>query len=197
MNGSVCMIGKEEIIHSRRIPLEDLKALIHYIDNEESISCAFVGNEPNSTYLNYVNDDVKTVFCQLNFPITASISLEEAAQKPIFQIVAFFNELQEKRIMRILPHCETTRWSPLFTDIVPKGGGKHVGIEAVCKHFGFDIKETMAFGDGGNDISMLQAAGIGIAMGNAIDLVKQEADYVTADADSDGIWKALKHFNIL
>ena len=55
----------------------------------------------------------------------------------------------------------------------------------------------MAFGDGENDIDMLHYAGIGVAMGNASDLVKSNADYVTADIDDDGIEKALKHFGII
>jgi len=55
----------------------------------------------------------------------------------------------------------------------------------------------MAFGDGGNDISMLRHAGIGIAMGNAKDDVKAVADYVTDNVDEDGIMKALRHFNVI
>ena len=55
----------------------------------------------------------------------------------------------------------------------------------------------MSFGDGGNDISMLRHAAIGVAMGNAKEEVKQVADYVTASIDDDGIAKALKHFGII
>ena len=55
----------------------------------------------------------------------------------------------------------------------------------------------MAFGDGGNDISMLRHAAIGVAMGNASDEVKAAANYVTASVDDDGIKKALEHFNII
>ena len=59
------------------------------------------------------------------------------------------------------------------------------------------MNECMAFGDGGNDIAMLQHAGIGVAMGNAEDDVKQYADYITDSVDEDGIFKALKHLNII
>lgn len=55
----------------------------------------------------------------------------------------------------------------------------------------------MTFGDGGNDINMLEHAGIGVAMGNASDRVKAAADYITSSVDDDGIINALKHFNIL
>ena len=55
----------------------------------------------------------------------------------------------------------------------------------------------MAFGDGENDISMLEFAGIGVAMGNAGDEVKAIADYVTDSVDDDGIEKALVHFGLI
>ena len=55
----------------------------------------------------------------------------------------------------------------------------------------------MAFGDGGNDIPMLKHVAVSVAMGNANDEVKKIANYVTDDVDSDGIIKALKHFQLL
>ncbi len=60
-----------------------------------------------------------------------------------------------------------------------------------------DLRNAMAFGDGGNDIPMLQAVPIGVAMGNSSDTVKQAASYVTADYDDDGISKALSYFGLI
>ena len=78
-----------------------------------------------------------------------------------------------------------------------RGNSKQHGIDLIAAHYGIDLKDTLAFGDGGNDISMLRHAGIGIAMGNANDTVKQNADYVTDDIDNDGIVKALRHLDLL
>ena len=55
----------------------------------------------------------------------------------------------------------------------------------------------MAFGDGGNDVSMLRHAAIGVAMGNAVDEVKEHANYITTSVDEDGVANALKHFSII
>ncbi|MBW5377106.1 Cof-type HAD-IIB family hydrolase, partial [Brachyspira pilosicoli] len=75
--------------------------------------------------------------------------------------------------------------------------GKHIGIDKIIEHYGIKLEETIAFGDGGNDISMIKHAHIGVAMGNANKEVKEIADYITDDVDNNGIYNALKHFNII
>ena len=70
-------------------------------------------------------------------------------------------------------------------------------MDAVLEHFGFDLSESMAFGDGENDLPMLRHAHIGVAMGNADEFVKKQADYVTDSVDEDGILTALKHFELI
>ena len=57
-----------------------------------------------------------------------------------------------------------------------------------------DRENTIACGDGYNDISMVKYAGIGVAMENAVDEVKQVADYVTASNNEDGIAKVVEKF---
>ena len=81
--------------------------------------------------------------------------------------------------------------------MIPRGGGKHVGIRQMLNYYGIDRDECMAFGDGENDISMLQYVGTGIAMGNASLEVKAAADYVTTGIDSGGLVKALDKFGLL
>ena len=58
-------------------------------------------------------------------------------------------------------------------------------------------RQSMAFGDGENDLSMLVHAGIGVAMGTASGEVKAQADYVTGTVDEDGIVAALQHFGLI
>jgi len=60
-------------------------------------------------------------------------------------------------------------------------------MEAICNHFGIRQEETVAFGDGANDIEMLEWAGVGVAMGNAEQVVKNHADMVTTTVDEEGI----------
>ena len=67
----------------------------------------------------------------------------------------------------------------------------------MIKHFGILPEETMAFGDGDNDISMIRYCKVGVAMGNASPDVKAAADYVTTDVTDHGIINALRHFGII
>lgn len=67
----------------------------------------------------------------------------------------------------------------------------------MADYLGLNIDETMAFGDGGNDISIIKKAGIGVAMGNAGDNLKEVADYITTSVDEDGVRNALVHFGVI
>ena len=89
------------------------------------------------------------------------------------------------------------RSHPAIVDVTAKGNTKQRGIDEIIRHFGIRLEETMAFGDGGNDISMLRHAGIGVAMGNAKDDVKAAAGYVTTSVDDNGIANALKQYGII
>ena len=130
-------------------------------------------------------------------PIEAKPYTANHADRTFFQLTPFINAEEEQIIQPAVPHCEMGRWHPAFVDVTAKGNTKQNGIDQIIRHFGIKLEETMAFGDGGNDISMLRHAGIGVAMGNANDNVKAVADYVTTSVDEDGIAHALEQFKII
>ena len=86
------------------------------------------------------------------------------------------------------------RSEPFFIEIVPKGVDKGDSLRRLTEHTGIPREDVVCCGDGFNDISMLQYAGVGIAMGNAQQEVKDAADYVTATNDEDGIVEAIARF---
>ena len=71
---------------------------------------------------------------------------------------------------------------------------KGCGLSALAAHLGIDVSQIMAFGDGENDQTMIEAAGFGVAMGNAVDSLKAAADYVTLTNDKDGVAAAIEKF---
>ena len=188
LNGGYCIVG-EKVIYKHIV------SLVRYMEEQESFPCIFV--HENTFYINYTNERTNEIFRLLNFPQPPSLPLREAVEGEVFQLVAFFTKEQEKAIMAAMPHCEATRWNPLFSDVIPKGSSKQVGVDKMLDYFGISLEESMAFGDGGNDVLMLKHVGIGVAMGNAEDEVKLAADYVTDSVDEDGIEKALRHFGVI
>lgn len=82
-------------------------------------------------------------------------------------------------------------------EIVPKGYSKASGIQFLINHLNIPFENTFAFGDGENDLPMLQYAKHTIAMGNAPQAIKDIVSYVTLDVDEGGIRHALEHFDLI
>lgn len=79
-----------------------------------------------------------------------------------------------------------------FLEVTPKGVTKGTSLHRLCEHLGIDPADTVAFGDSGNDLPSLNAAGFAVAMGNAADDVKAAADYITDTVDRNGVGKAIE-----
>ena len=138
------------------------------------------------------------MYAHVNLPVPPIHDQENIDMENVLQANIFLRPEAEEEFMKmVMPNSTASRWTPLFADVNPGGISKQIGIELFCEHFGINVSETMAFGDGGNDITMLKFTQIGIAMGNANDNVKEIADFVTEDVDNDGIEKALLHFGII
>ena len=96
--------------------------------------------------------------------------------------------LVQKQIALHLPESLTVvQTAPFYLEVIPKAINKGQGVLDTCNVLGIDPKDTVAFGDAENDIPMLKAAGVGIAMGNAAENVKAAANAVTATNNEDGI----------
>lgn len=195
LNGGLCYADAgHTVVYKHPIPRTDVFALLDYVE-QHPFPCIFVREK--DMYLNFVNDDVRDVFRLLDFIEVPTADLRTKADADVLQFIAFFRNDREEEVMSHLPHCRSTRWSEVFSDVVPVDTCKTVGIRRLCAHFGIAPQEVMTFGDGGNDIEMLRDAAIGVAMGNASDEVKAAADYVTSAVDDEGVYRALCHFGLL
>ena len=81
-----------------------------------------------------------------------------------------------------------------FIEIFPKGMTKGRALSLICNKLGINIEETVAFGDQELDIPMIEAAGIGIAMGNAIQELKDKAAFITKSNNEAGIAYAIENY---
>lgn len=99
----------------------------------------------------------------------------------------------QRTIAELLPDSLTVvQTAAFYLEVIPKVINKGQGIRDICSVLGIDPSEVISFGDAANDIPMLRAAGMGVAMGNAAEAVKAAADMVTLSNNADGIAAALE-----
>lgn len=84
------------------------------------------------------------------------------------------------------------RSAPFFIEVMAQGIDKAASLKALIESLEIKQEEVVCFGDGYNDLSMIEFAGLGVAMANAVDEVKQKADYITLSNDEEGIYECLK-----
>lgn len=195
INGALCFVDNR-VVSCKSIPEADVLTLVN--DAQQKNYGLIVVGERDVAVLD-PQGDVERIFRGEIAVDNLNLAkpLETVLKQRILQLSPFFQEDYERDMMLRLPGCTSGRWHPAFTDITAKGADKGEGIRTLVTHLGLDLKRTMAFGDGGNDISMIKTAGIGVAMGNALASLKQVADYVTTSVDDDGVLFALRHFGLI
>lgn len=86
------------------------------------------------------------------------------------------------------------RSAPYFLEFLNKKGNKGEGIKLLAKFLGIKREEVICIGDAGNDLHMIEFAGLGVAMGNAFEEIKEAADYVTLSNEEDGVAHIIQKF---
>jgi Cof subfamily protein (haloacid dehalogenase superfamily) len=198
-NGAYCFVDDETGRHTiccNDIPTEDIQMMLNAASKWDR-PVIVVGQQDIAIY-NY-KDVVDDVFHKgLGVDnLDYDKPIEDVLIQPVLQMTPFISEEQEVELMSKMKNTTSGRWCPDFTDITCKAADKGKGLLAMAEHEGLAVADTMAFGDGGNDISIIKQAGIGVAMGNAGDEVKKNADFITTSVDEDGIMNALIKFGVI
>ena len=193
LSGQYCTAGGQ-VLRSNPMPSEAVEELVAAA-GDNAFSCIFLEGE--DIYVNCINDYTRRFISDLSIDMPPVRPARFALGRTVYQAVTFLDKEHERLLLDRAPHLKTTRWHPNFLDVIPPTGGKDRGLDAILDHFGIPLEESMAFGDGENDLSMLVHAGIGVAMGTASGEVKAQADYVTGTVDEDGIVAALQHFGLI
>lgn len=201
LNGQYCVRGDyaaadPEVLREEPLDPRDIHTLIDYLRSpasEESVM--FMTAE--GPFINRVDQYAEEVGRLLNLDPWRIADPSAFRDTPVYQLLVFGTAENEHRVLDLMPHAGFTRWHPSFIDVIPEDGGKHRGVAAVCEAEGIPPELAIAFGDGDNDLSMIQAAGIGIAMANATHTVRAAADWMTLCVDEDGVSYALRELGIL
>lgn len=191
LTGQICLDGQENLIYEVPIEKADTDRML---DIFRKCGTPVVIVEKDRMYINYVNSHVRRVQKAISSPVP---DVGTHSGNPVYQFVIYARKEEALKITEDLKDCVITSWNPEAVDVTSKKAGKAEGIRRMMETYGIRQDEVMAFGDGENDIDMIEFAGIGVAMGNADESVKRCADYVTDDVEKDGIRKALEHFGML
>lgn len=196
--GAHCIDREGNSFALRTVDRSDIERLVHHHETcpQEAFPIIFVAQD--ELFVTGLSPELEDLSRLLNFEIPAVLPMAHALEKDILQIIAFFPPQDEARYMeQLMPGCVAMRWHHTFADIITRGVSKSYGIDRMLEYEGISLNQTIAFGDGGNDIDMLRHVGLGIAMGNASDEVKAAAGFVTRSVDDDGIEYALRTLEFL
>lgn len=191
LNGQLIFDENQKVLFAHPIEGEARENILRLFHNK-TIPLLLV--EADRLYINFVNEHVEIASKAVSTPIPP---VEEYKGAPIYLAIAYVPKQKEDWLKRQVPGTLITRWNPFALDIVSATGGKQAGVEEYISSLNIQPEETIAFGDGENDLEMIRHAGIGVAMGNAEQCVKDAADYITDHIDEDGLYKAAKHFGLI
>ncbi|MCI7239359.1 MAG: HAD-IIB family hydrolase, partial [Anaerococcus sp.] len=117
-----------------------------------------------------------------------SKSIDFGVNKILFSKAPHIMETQSKIFIdKYKDLVNPIRSMPQFLDIMPKGINKGRSLIEIADYYKIDHKDTIAFGDEINDIEMIKAAGVGVAMGNASEDIKKAAKFITLSNDENGV----------
>ena len=207
INGAQVYDGKEDaVLHRAEIAPAAAERVFDRLDALPVIYDCFLDGWGYMDARHYAQIDrfiadprVNRMVKDLRRPVEDFRAFIRRENRPLQKIQMFFRDLDRRRealevLPRDLPDMAVTSSIPNNIEINDSAATKGEGLRFLCRRLGVDIRDTMAFGDGSNDMTMIRAAGIGVAMANADPALRAAADYVTDTNDADGVAKAIARF---
>ena len=189
-NGAMVITGRSrEILYEQKLSAADAKNIIE-LGNERG--CMVAVWAENRLYVNELNDKA------LQYSTIAGIkpqrieSVESLVENGVTKVLwndepAIVEKYQDEIGSYLSGNVNYHTSRPMFLEFVDIKASKALAMEKIGERYGIKREEMVAVGDGFNDLSMIEYAGLGVAMGNAKDAIKQRAGYVTLSNDEDGI----------
>ncbi|MBR0138609.1 MAG: Cof-type HAD-IIB family hydrolase [Erysipelotrichaceae bacterium] len=189
LNGQLCLDSNHDIIYENPIHGKTKELLLEAFNEKRFPVILF---EKDGMYSSFINQDIID-----SLAVVSSLPPEprEYTGGSIYMASIFFPKDYEVDFE--IEGLRLAMFDNNAADLISTEVNKASGIQAMMEAFGIEYENTVAFGDGANDVDMMKCVKLGIAMGNGCDEVKQAADYVTDDIDEDGIEKALLHFGLI
>lgn len=187
---------KDKILYEKYLPDDKIKEVINW-GKEKDVHINMYMND--NLYVEKVDDNIKKYVGHQNVEYTVapfdSLGLKKV-NKLLFIDYSDAENIKKitSELQKAFPELYVVQSSKYFCEICNKEATKGNGLECIRNYYGVTKDETLTIGDHNNDIELLLAGGIKVAMGNATDDLKAVADYVTDTVENDGFVKAMEKF---
>ncbi len=194
LSGQLCYASDGGIYHKKTLERETVLRMLRLSDRL-GFPCVF--SERDSIYANRIDRVLKDAFAIVDIQISEARPPERMNLDEIYLMCPVLPEEHAQAVLASFLDCEVTQWKPEFVDIMPTGCGKHIGLEKTLEYLGIDVSESIAFGDAQNDVTMLQYAGLGVAMSGGSPEALEVAEYIAPPVEEDGIYRTFQKFGII
>ncbi len=204
-NGArVTEIASGAVLHTELLGADDLAPALPYIEDPDVMREVFFDNNvytdihalENLPYYGVTNPANQNYIRTTRQPVEDTIPLMHSAFGRLENVNIFIGDPEKHaRYLRELRAIDTINVVTSFAtniEIGARGASKGNGLAALAAHFDWGPESVMAFGDSNNDLSMIQQAGIGVAMANAQKEIIDAAAFVTLSCDEDGVAYAIE-----
>ena len=184
-NGAFCYTDSE-VIYSSPIDPTDVAIVLQ---NASALGRPVSIAVKDRLAANGIDPDLADYYRLAKLELTVADDFSSTCQEDIYQIMLGCREPDHAAIIQGTSNVQLAISWDRAVDVIPKNSGKGRAVQQVLSYFQLDPSEALAFGDGHNDIQMLQAVGTGVAMGNAAEPLKEIADDICAPVSQDGIYQ--------
>lgn len=186
----------EQVLYERYVPVEAADKLFQYCIQHDLHLQTYIDDK---LYSREDNDKIKDYTALNRTPYYVEPDFKKLVDQPtpkmlIIDEPSFLDELATKLRELLGDQVHITKSKPNFLEIMHHEGTKGHALKFLSAHFGCTPSDCIAVGDSWNDHEMLEAAGLGVAMGNAIPALKEIADYVTLSNNEDGVKHVIEKF---
>ena len=197
-NGATIYDSSKKMLHGRLLPKKELYTLRERLKTPGLPPFAVSFMTAVNYYLNCQSDLAEEVARIVGVVPPIISNIDDIVKMDVYQMCVYLKGKALDELMEgWLTGCTASVWNPIFADVNEKGITKAYGIDRMLEIFGLDLSRTLSFGDGGNDIPMLEHTALSVCMGNADDAVRAASDFVTETVDEDGVAKALMRLGVL
>lgn len=193
-------------LYASELSVDSCLRLIAYMDQLPVIydcyqdNWGFISRDMFLRAADYIPDPgIMKMMRELRTPVDSLADMLRQKGRPVQKMQMQFQDREEReRQMKLLaerfPETAVSSSLPWNIEINSAGATKGRALKALCAVLGIALSDVLAFGDGSNDLDMIRTAGIGVAMGNAVEDVKAAADWVAPNNEEAGVAAGIKRF---